>query len=405
VDNAIVIVENIYRFMEQGVSRVEAAIRATSEVAWPVIGSTLTTLAAFFPLVFWPGLMGEFMSYLPITLIITLSSSLFVAMVINPALCAFLMKLKGDAANVKEVSAEEVEQSGEQPIKIEGWILTNYAKLLRGALNRKFIVLGISFAVLVVLIEVWVLTVGMEKPVELFPSIDPKSVYINVEPPEGADLDYVDNILKQTEIALLGGPTDGSDTGSEIYNSIYTPREHVKADGQTFMGPGDINNIEHVYTKAVLGATSSVFDENLPNHVAVQFLDFQDRKTATIDDLAKIRDRMQNIAGAGITVDMQKEGPPTGAPINIEISGDNYIRLGQIAAKVREEAAKVPHVYDVRDNYVAGLPSVLVHIDRQRAALFGLSTSSLGFALKTAYNGLDITTYYEGDDEYDVYPS
>ena len=89
VDNAIVIVENIYRYMEQGVPRVDAAMRATSEVAYPVIGSTLTTLAAFFPMIFWPGIMGEFMSYLPITLIITLTSSLLVAMVINPALAAF----------------------------------------------------------------------------------------------------------------------------------------------------------------------------------------------------------------------------------------------------------------------------------------------------------------------------
>ncbi len=402
VDNAIVIVENIYRFMEQGVPRIEAAMRATGEVAWPVIGSTLTTLAAFFPLIFWPGLMGEFMSYLPITLIITLTSSLFVAMVINPALCAFFMKLKGDAAKVQEVSADQVAQSGEEPIRIEGWLLTHYAKLLRGALNRKFTVLGISFAVLVVLIEVWMLTVGVEKPLELFPTVDPKNVYINVEPPEGADLDYVDNILKQAEIALLGGAVNGSDTSPEMYQSVYTPREKPKAGGQTFLGPGDLNNIEYVYTKAVLGATSSVFDQNLPNHVAVQFLDFADRKTSTADDLIKIRDRMQRIAGAGITVDMQQEGPPTGPPVNIEISGQDYARLGQIAAKVREEAAKVPHVFDIRDNYVAGLPSVLVRIDRQRAAMFGLSTSSLGTALKTAYNGLDITTFYEGDEDYDV---
>jgi len=96
VDNAIVIVENIYRYIEQGVPRLEAAMRATSEVAYPVIGSTLTTLAAFFPMIFWPGIMGEFMKYLPITLIITLSSSLFVAMVINPALAAYFMKVKHD---------------------------------------------------------------------------------------------------------------------------------------------------------------------------------------------------------------------------------------------------------------------------------------------------------------------
>jgi len=96
VDNAIVIIENIFRYMQQGVPRVEAAMKATGEVAWPVIGSTLTTLAAFFPMIFWPGIMGEFMSYLPVTLMVTLTSSLFVALVINPAMCAFFMKVKGN---------------------------------------------------------------------------------------------------------------------------------------------------------------------------------------------------------------------------------------------------------------------------------------------------------------------
>jgi multidrug efflux pump len=113
VDNAIVIVENIYRYMAQGVPRVEAAMRATSEVAYPVIASTLTTLSAFFPMIFWPGIMGEFMKYLPITLIITLSSSLFVAMVINPALAAFFMKVKKtDGAARGSFSADEIQAAG-----------------------------------------------------------------------------------------------------------------------------------------------------------------------------------------------------------------------------------------------------------------------------------------------------
>ena len=103
VDNAIVIVENIYRFMQQGAGRVEAAMKATSEVAYPVIGSTLTTLAAFSPMLFWPGIMGEFMSYLPLTLIITLTSSLFVALVINPAMASLFMKVKTPQTGTRKV--------------------------------------------------------------------------------------------------------------------------------------------------------------------------------------------------------------------------------------------------------------------------------------------------------------
>ncbi|MGD8837375.1 MAG: efflux RND transporter permease subunit, partial [Desulfobacteraceae bacterium] len=142
VDNAIVIIENIYRYMEQGVLRTDAAMRATSEVAYPVIGSTLTTLAAFSPMLFWPGIMGEFMSYLPLTLIVTLTSSLFVAMVINPALASMFMKVKGRAGEHETgVSAEEIATGGEKPIEIKGRLLQGYARALQFALARPITIL------------------------------------------------------------------------------------------------------------------------------------------------------------------------------------------------------------------------------------------------------------------------
>ncbi|MBI5550983.1 MAG: efflux RND transporter permease subunit, partial [Desulfobacterales bacterium] len=148
VDNAIVIVENAYRFMEQGVPRVQAAMRATGEVAWAVINSTATTLAAFLPLIFWPGLMGEFMKYLPITLVVTLTSSLFVAMVINPALCAYFMKVKGRDPAGDPGAAEKPMDQDEPPIAIRGWLLSLYAATMRGAMRHKKTVLGLSFAFL-----------------------------------------------------------------------------------------------------------------------------------------------------------------------------------------------------------------------------------------------------------------
>ena len=402
VDNAIVIVENVYRYMEQGVPRVQAAMKATGEVAWPVIGSTLTTLAAFFPMVFWPGIMGEFMKYLPITLIVTLFSSLFVAMVVNPALCAIFMKLKGPGEEPPAVSVENIRENGEEPIAIRGPILTGYATMLRGALRHKLAVLMMAFAILLILIQVWMIGVGLERPVEFFPKIDPKSAYINIDPPEGADLDYVDQVVRRAEMAILGDTGDDASLRLEGYQAAYRLNEKQKASGEPFYGPGDLNNIEHIYAKVVQGGRGFSFDSNLPNHIGIQFLDFQDRKSPTAKDLEILRERVRHIAGARLTVDEQEEGPPTGAPINIEISGDDFERLGLLAARVKEVVQKIPHVEDVRDDYVAGLPSVLVRIDRQKAALFGLSTSVIGSALKTAYNGLDITTYYEGDDDYDV---
>jgi multidrug efflux pump subunit AcrB len=394
VDNAIVIIENIYRYLQQGVPKVEAAMKATSEVAWPVIGSTLTTIAAFFPMVFWPGIMGEFMKYLPITLIITLSSSLFVAMVINPALCAFCMKaktkIKGD-----RLTAEQIEAQGEKPIEIKGLLLKSYSKLLNKALDHKITVLVGSFAVLILLIQIWFLKVGIEKPLEFFPSIDPGSVYVNIDPPEGSDIDFIDRTVKRVEMAITGSKeTD--------YKEAFKLREHENADGTKFMAPGNINNIEHIYTTVVQTSGGSVFDSNLPNHIGIQFIDFERRKSPTKDDLEELRKRVKNIAGVKITVDQLDEGPPTGPPINIEISGDNFKVLSIIAEKIKNLVENIPHVKDVRDDYKGGVPSVQVKIDRQKTALFGLSTSAIGNALKTAYNGLDVSTYYEGDQDYDI---
>ncbi|MBT5973700.1 efflux RND transporter permease subunit, partial [Desulfobacula sp.] len=394
VDNAIVIIENTYRYMQQGVPRVEAAMKATSEVAWPVIGSTLTTLAAFFPMIFWPGIMGEFMKYLPITLIVTLCSSLFVAMIINPALCAFFMKVK-TKINGDTLTAKEIEDQGEKPIEIKGIVLKLYIKLLNSALNHKITVLVGSFVVLILLIQIWFLKIGIEKPLEFFPSIDPISVYVNIDPPEGADLNYIDRIVKKVEIAITGNQTLD-------YKTALKPQEHENSDGTKFLAPSNINNIEHIYTRVVQNSSGSVFDSNLPNHIGIQFIAFENRKSPTKDDLEELRNRVKNIAGVKITVDQQQEGPPTGPPVNIEISGTNFEVLGKIAEKLGKIVENIPHVKDVRNDYQGGLPSVQVKIDRQKTALFGLTTSAIGNALKTAYNGLDVSTYYEGDEDYDI---
>ncbi len=392
VDNAIVIIENVYRYMQQGIPRVEAAMKATGEVAWPVIGSTLTTLAAFFPMIFWPGIMGEFMSYLPITLIVTLSSSLFVALVINPAMCAFFMKTKGPQ---KTLTAREIELKGEQPIEIKGFVLKTYELILTQSLKHKFTVLIASFALLVILCQIWMLRIGIEKPVEFFPSIDPKSAYVNIDVPEGADLEYIDRTVKEVERAIAGRP-------DAPYLEAIAKQEHERSDGSVFMAPSDINNIEHIYTRVVQNAGASIFDSNLPNHIGIQFIDFEDRTSPTKADLEEIRKRVAHIPGVKITVDELKEGPPTGPPINIEISGENFNVLSRIAEDTKKIVESVPHVKDIRDDYQGGLPSVQVKIDRQKTALFGLTTSSIGTALKIAYNGLDVSTYYEGDEDYDI---
>ena len=401
VDNAIVIVENIYRYMEQGVPRVEAAMRATGEVAWAVIGSTATTLAAFAPMLFWPGIMGEFMRYLPLTLIVTLSSSLFVAMVINPALSAFFLRIKGNGGLPGDRPPDaDPAAAGEKPVEIRGPILRAYVRLVRAALRHRPVVIATAFVLLILFRQVWLLVVGIEKPVEFFPDIDPKGMYVNVDLPEGADLSYIDRLMRRIEAAVAVGPEEA---GRIPYERIYEPRTHAMTGGRSFQGPSDLANVKHVYVRATERTGGGMaFDPNSPNHVGVQFIDLEDRLTSTSRTLETIRERVRRIAGGKVTVAAQKEGPPTGAPINIEISGDDFTVLGRIAAEIRGVIEKIPHVQDVRDDYVEGMPTVRVKIDRQKAALLGLSTGGVGFALKAGYNGLEVSTYREGDEDYDI---
>lgn len=405
VDNAIVIIENIYRYMDQGVSRIEAAMNATGEVAWPVIGATMTTLAAFSPMIFWPGIMGEFMRYLPITLIVTLSSSLFVAMVINPALAAFFMKTK--RGSLRCLTTEQTAAAGEKPVEIKGHILPLYSRLISGALNHRIVVLLISCAVLIMMYQGWLLLIGLEKPVEFFPHIDPKSLYVNIDIPEGAGLDYNDNVLKQIEMHINGIADEEAAGGGlsfdEMYRASYRPKKHTMNGGGQYYGPSDLENIQYIYARSIaVPKEGSAFEQTTPNHVGVQFIDMEDRFRPSADTVEEIRSRIRIIPGGKITVAEAEEGPPTGAPINVEISGADFSVLGRLAREIRGIVEQGPYAEDVRDDYVEGTPSVRVTVDRQKAALFGLTTDAIGFALKTGYNGLDVSTYREGDEDFDI---
>ena len=408
VDNAIVIVENIFRYMEQGVPRVQAAMKATAEVAQPVIASTLTTVAAFFPLVFWPGIMGEFMSYLPKAVIITLSSSLFVAMVINPALAAIFLRLPPGHRFAKiKATAEEIEQAGEAPITVRGPLLKAYRRLLTGALNHRLPVILTAFLILVTMAMIWFFRVGLEKPIEFFPSVDPHSIYVNLDMPEGADLEYSDRLARQVELALCNGPGRGLASPdadpAQCFSEKNENKVHTLRQGNRVVGLTDMANVKQIYSRTVaLVGGSSAFENNSPNHIGIQFYDIEDRTEPSPRTVEEIRRRIKGIPGAEISVAEAEEGPPTGAPINIEIVGDNFDILGQIAQQVRAVLEKIPFVQDIRDDYIPGSPTVRVTVDRQKAALLGLSTEIIGFALKVAFNGIKVSTFREGNVDYDI---
>jgi len=408
VDNAIVIVENIYRFTSQGVPRIQAAMRATSEVAYPVIGSTLTTLVAFLPMIFWPGIMGEFMKYLPITLIITLSSSLFVALVINPALAAIFLKQGKPPAAADGVgqSAEQIMAAGEKPAEPRGPILLVYRRVLEAALSYRLPVLLGSLLILVLMVEFWMLRVGIDRPVEFFPAVDPVSAYVNFTMPEGADLELSDRIVKQVEIAISGHRPDPADPYIDPadYEQAMLLNEYPLADGRVTTSVSDLPNIHYLYATSASSALQSmdIFGGNTPSHVGMQFLDFNDRAQPSAATLEVVRRRLKDIPGAEITIKEADTGPPTGPPVNIEIAGPDFTVLGRLAKEIGKVAADNPFLTDIQDDFQEGTPTIRLSVDRQKAAMLGFSTTTLGQALKNAYNGLQVSTFHEGDEEFDI---
>jgi multidrug efflux pump subunit AcrB len=258
---------------------------------------------------------------------------------------------------------------------------------------------------LVAMAMIWFYEVGLEKPIEFFPNVDPSAIYVNLDMPEGPDLEYSDRIARQVELALCRGHSEGlphTDPASCYYDETEK-KIHTLRNGKRVNGLTDMANVKHIYSKtvAVMGGQSA-FEDNSPNHIGIQFHDMEYRTEPSPQTVEEIRKRIQNIPGAEISISKQEEGPPTGAPINIEISGDNFDVLGRIAQQARSVLEKIPFVQDIRDDYVAGSPTVKVRVDRQRAAMLGLSTEVIGFVLKVAFNGIKVSTFREGDEDYDI---
>ena len=353
VDNAIVIVENVFRHHAEGLSRIEAARRGASEVAWPVITSTVTTLAAFSPLLFWPGVMGDFMSYLPKTLICTLSASLFVAIVINPAVCSVMI-----GRSKHGVAAGDTREPHR--------FVKGYMQLLRLALRHRGVVVGLTVIVMLLTVASFGL---WGKGVELFPETDPRACTIQVRYPEGTGIDRPDRVLRAIEQQL----------------QQYEDVEYYQSTAGALSG----------------GLTSGAAGTHVGS-MLVRFVDFENRKDPSREVLGRIRDEMADFPGAEITVEEQEEGPPMGSPVSIELSGASFKVLGQLSRDVRATIRDVPGLVDVRDNFEDAKPELQFRVDRRRAALLGVDTRGVGEFIRTAVNGVEATRFRAGEDEYDI---
>ena len=418
VDNGIVVVENVYRLREEGFSAFEATKRGVGEVALPIIASTATTLAAFLPLAFWPGLMGEFMKFLPITLMVTLGSSLFVALVINPVLISSLMKLdKAEKPQFKSV------------MKMAGIPIVLGALLLligMTALGNLAIVTGI-----IILLNIYVLTpasrsfrsfflpwleglysgllkfalaglrpylffwgtIGllafslmlmavMPPDVVFFPKTDPKYVNVFIEFPVGTDIERTDEFTKKIEdqVIKLVQPYDA------IVESV------IANVGQGTSDPND---------------PSAFGQQDTPNkaRLTINFIEFKYREgVSTKLILDEVRSELKGYPGVTVTVDQNADGPPAGKPISIEVSGDDFVALIDITERMKNtiNASGIEGIEKLKSDMATGKPELIVGVDREKARRFGLSTNSIAGEVRTALFGRDVSKFKQGEDDYEI---
>ena len=428
VDNAIVIIENIYKFLEEGHSLVEAAKLGTAEVGWPVFTSTMTTVAGFFPMLFWPGIVGDFMMYIPLVLITTLLSSLFVALVINPVFASVMMKLEHP-----DQKPETFFQKLLQPFnrithffvdEMLPLVLKYYRKILVTSLgpvrspDQKVntrnklgilaaflffvvsiglseilpsiiaVVISIILGVMIVylftnsklkvlwgtilmLFSITQIYALFDHGVEFFPKTQPPRIFVSLEAPSGTSLDMSNKIVGEIEKKL------------KKFNSK------------------DIKDVV-----AVVGASNNPFDggSSTPNKstITIQYVDYEKREQSSLVTTEQIRKLVVKTAGADVLVQQQEMGPPVGQAINIEITGDDYSILGNLASSVKEKIKDVPGVVDLKDDFDVGKPEFRIKIDREKAALYGMNTRLIANAIRTAINGTTASKYRVGEDEYDI---
>ncbi|RAJ85882.1 multidrug efflux pump subunit AcrB [Chitinophaga dinghuensis] len=421
VDDAIVVIENVHRIFNErkDLGIVKAAKVAAGEVFLPVFSGTLTVLAPFFPLLFWPGVIGKFMFFLPVTLITTLGASLIVAYIINPvfavdfmdrhegenhpkpkfnrkftilsvvfALVALLGYVNGSPGVGNFVIfvylvivLERFWLAGvARRFQHNFWpkVQDTYKRILQWCLVgwRPVWTLVATFGLLIMSIMI----TAMRNPkVVFFPSADPNFVYTYIQLPNGTDQKYTDSITRLVEQRI----TKVVGANNPIVESIIS---------NVAKGAGDPQEM-----------TQST--EPQKGKVTVAFVEFGARKgQSTVQYLDKIRDAVKGIPGANITVEQEKGGPPTGKPINIEISGDDFNDLTVTSFRLKRylDSLHIDGVEELKSDFEDNKPEVVVSIDRQRANAQGISTAMIGGALRTALFGTEASKIRDAKDEYKI---
>jgi multidrug efflux pump subunit AcrB len=419
VDDAIVVIENTHRIFDHGkVPIVKAAKMAAGEVFMPVLSGTLTTLAPFIPLAFWQGVIGKFMFFLPITLIVTLLASLVVAYIINPVFAVDFMKPHNEGEEKRKITKGFKITTVVFAVIIlisylaKNWGLGNLTLTFYGlyCLNR-FVLHGVIEKFqnktwpsiqekykkfLLVILEgskpKWILvgtvvlfffsialTAIRSPKVEFFPQSEPNFIFTYITLPIGSDQVYTDSIT------------------------------HIVED-KIFAVVGDTNPIvESVISNVAVGANNpQSFDFSVSPHlgkVTVAFVPFGKRDgESTVDYLDKIREAVKGMPGAEITVEQEQGGPPTGKPINIEITGDEFEQLTTVSKDVKRylDSLQIPGIEELKSDLQTNKPEIVVEIDRERANREGISTAVIGKELRDAIFGVEVSKFKDAKDDYPI---
>ncbi len=424
VDDAIVVIENSHRlFNENKDWDIKMAVKAAAgEVFIPVLSGTLTTIAPFFPLLFWPGIVGEFMKFLPLTLILTLFASLFVAYVINPVFAVTFMKRHDDEHGEETDTSFKTIQ---RPLIILtvlagiGYVIdrgignllvlaiilyvfnhyiltprlivpfqekalpklkTGYQSLISWILTgwRPVLTVVAAFALL---IGTFIL-MGIVKPkVIFFPSGEPDYIYVYNVMPVGTDANVTDSVTKLIEKRVF----------------------KVLAD----------NNAEHTVNSVISNVGKNAGDPQNPDRnatpykskVTVAFKGNEEREGVSTDSLlAKVRAATQGIVGTEISVTRESTGPPTGKPISVEISGEDFAVLQKIDRDTRQRISQagIKGIDQLKSDLVTNKPEIVVNINRDKAEREGISSSTIALAIRTALFGTEVSKFRDAKDEYPI---
>ena len=422
VDNSIVVVENIYRhFMTtENLPIIPAAKRGVGEVALPVFTGTLTTVAPFFPLIFTPGIAGKFISFLPITIILSLAASVLVAYFINPVFAVVFMKYQPREHSTAKprLSRRALIGSGlavglaamfyiTGPMVVAnilafGVILFFLVKFVLDRLIDKFqcsvmpafmrgyrrilaftlkgrrpqaLVAGV---ILLFLSSFMVMRISPPRVV-FFPTGDPNVLYVYLTMPEGTHIEVTDRVCRDLESRV-----------------------------RTIIG-ADNPDVESVVSNVAVNAGSSLFERSTQEKlakVAISFVEFKYRRgpKTTPQLLEELRRELKGVPGAEIRIDREAMGPPSGAPINIEISGEDIAELVSISGRLEEfiGGLGVPGIERFKSSMEVSKPEIILEIDREKANRLGFSTAQIGSLLRTAIYGSEISKFKEGEEEYPI---